>query len=65
MLRPYLVAGVGLRDRAPFPDEARRSVLVGFGLRVGVAGFDLFGDVIGERIADLDTHLVVRAGVRF
>lgn len=64
-VRPYLVAGVGVRDRAPVPDEARRITLLGFGLRLAVVGFDLFGEATGERMADHDTRLVVRVGVRF
>lgn len=65
LLRPYLVAGMGVRDRAPLPNERRRSTLLGFGLRAGVIGFDLFGELTGERMADHDTRLVLRAGVRF
>lgn len=65
LLRPYLVAGLGVRDRAPLPNESRRTTVVGFGLRLGVVGFDLFGEATGERMAGHDTRLVLRAGLRF
>lgn len=65
VLRPYLVAGMGRRDRAPGPDELRRTTLIGFGLRFGLAGIDLFGEATGERLRDDETRLVLRAGVRF
>lgn len=65
LLRPYLLVGVGLRDGVPTSDGARRQGLLGLGLRLGLAGIDLFGEATAERISSGETPLALRVGVRF
>lgn len=63
--RPYVVAGVGLRDLAPGPGASVRTTVVGFGLRLDLGPAGLFGEATGELPDDGPTQLVLRVGARF
>ncbi len=65
LIRPYLLAGLGIRDLAPGPGASVRTTVAGFGLRVGLGPAGVFTEVAGELPRQGPAQLVLRVGARF